>query len=194
METEKDELLGIIQNSIIVGQTKTRDGRIIDNYINGHYIFSNPRGLDLCTRLFWEIISEFNIKAICGIVTGACPLVTSLSYYSYKNSVPLAGVYIRKEKNTYGFESFLSVKIQPGTKVVLIDDVATKGRCAETAIEALRDEKVDVVSFISLIDRNLGVRETMRRIGVEYRYLFTMEDIMKKTANEISVVDCITAG
>jgi orotate phosphoribosyltransferase len=59
----------------------------------------------------------------------------------------------------------------PGSKVAIVDDVCTTGGSLFHAIEAAEEAGCTVVKVISLLDRNEGGSEEMRKRGYDFSAL-----------------------
>ena len=95
---------------------------------------------------------------------------------SLKNGRPLFGFYVRKEPKKRGTRKLIEGNLEKGEKVVVVDDVTTKGSSVIKAINAIRDFGCEVVKVISIVDREAGARENFRNIGVDFESLFTKSD------------------
>ncbi len=99
-----------------------------------------------------------NVRAIGGPTLGADPLVCAAvltSKYSYWSS-PLKGFLIRKEPKKHGLFKWIEGPVlEPGTKVVIVEDVITTGGSLLHAIHKAKEVGLDVVHSIVLVDRRI---------------------------------------
>jgi orotate phosphoribosyltransferase len=76
------------------------------------------------------------------------------------------------EKNSSGkLELRRSFQITPGEKVLVVEDVVTKGGRVREAIDIVRSSKGEVVGVGTLVDRSAGALE----LGVRMESLLTLE-------------------
>jgi orotate phosphoribosyltransferase len=68
--------------------------------------------------------------------------------------------------------------VEPGEKVVIIDDVATSGGSTLKAVERAKDEGLEVIKVITLIDRQEGGIENIRRVIKDTSAIITRDDLM----------------
>jgi orotate phosphoribosyltransferase len=67
-----------------------------------------------------------------------------------------------------------------GRKVVVLDDVCTKGESTALAIQNARSVGMEVLGAICLIDREAGASELLSRdYGVELASIFKLSDFRK---------------
>jgi orotate phosphoribosyltransferase len=68
--------------------------------------------------------------------------------------------------------------LKSGNRVVIIDDVATTGGSTVTAIERARDEGMEVVKAVILVDRQEGGIENIRKHVADVSAIISREDLM----------------
>lgn len=166
-----------IQKSILDYEVKTKDGRIVKNYINGHSFLCDPNILLYFIEIIYNDIMNKDINIVCGVISGACPLVTGVSLYSKLRGQNILGMYLRQEKKKYGYQDVLTTKCHHGSRVIIVDDVTTKGNTALYAINAMQEKGCSVIDYITLIDRNMGAEERIKTMNVNYTYYVRKEVI-----------------
>ena len=88
----------------------------------------------------------------------------------------LKGFIVRKEAKTHGTGRSVEGPVQPGEKVVVVEDVVTTGGSSVQAIERVREYGLEVIGVIGIIDRLAGGAENFSAAGVPYQSLLTIED------------------
>ncbi len=68
--------------------------------------------------------------------------------------------------------------LQPGDRVVIIDDVATTGGSTIKAIQRARSEGMEVMRAVILVDRQEGGLENIRTHVDDVRAVITREELM----------------
>ena len=104
---------------------------------------------------------------------GADPIVPVVAALSHQQGgPPVAGFLVRKEPKKHGTRKYLEgYQGQAGDPVVIVDDVCTTGGSLFHAIEAAEAVGCTVVKVVSLLDRNEGGSEEMRRRGYDFSAL-----------------------
>jgi orotate phosphoribosyltransferase len=87
-------------------------------------------------------------------------------------------VIVRKQAKDYGTGNRVEGAFEPGTRVVVLEDVATTGRSALDAVEALREAGATVERVLVVVDREEGARERLAEAGVELEALVTAADLL----------------
>ena len=91
--------------------------------------------------------------AVGGLTHGADPIVSSMVALSYVRECPIEGFYVRKEEKRHGTKRRIENPPEPGTKVVIVDDVVTSGGSLLKAVEQARAAGCEVVAALALVDR-----------------------------------------
>ena len=65
--------------------------------------------------------------------------------------------------------------------MVIVEDVVTTGGSSLKAVERAREEGLEVLGVIVLVDREEGGREIMEAQGVPLRAIFTKSEVVGKS-------------
>ena len=85
---------------------------------------------------------------------------------------------IRKERKEYGTSKIIEGDYHPGQVVDIIEDVVTTGGSVLRAINILRDAGLIVNRVISVVDREEGGRENLKKENVELISLIKAKDLL----------------
>ena len=121
-------------------------------------------------------IGESVFDAVAGVATAGVTMSSPLAYVMKK---PM--LYVRKEDKGHGLGKLVEGTAQRGSRVLVVDDVATTGGSIISAAEALRREGFVADRALVLVDRLEGGSENLRAAGVK---LVTFADI-KELAEEL---------
>jgi orotate phosphoribosyltransferase len=92
-------------------------------------------------------------------------------------------LYVRKEQKEHGRERRVEGLLQPGDKVLVLDDVVTTGKNILEAAEAIRAEGGIVDDAVVLLDRQQGAEENLQKKRVKLHAFTTMRRIADKLLN-----------
>lgn len=85
---------------------------------------------------------------------------------------------VRKQTKEHGTTRRVEgVKLGPGMRVLLIDDVATTGGSILAALEAVQEAGAIVSLAVTLVDRGEQAAPKFAELGVPYRPLLTYRDL-----------------
>ncbi|MCK6476288.1 MAG: orotate phosphoribosyltransferase [Phycisphaerales bacterium] len=165
----------ITKAALLRGEFVLRSGRTSRYYLDKYLFSTRPEVLGPLSEFFAEAIHGLPggpVQRLAGAELGGIPLVTATSL---KTGLPC--IFIRNKKKDYGTAKQLEGVVNPGDRVVLLEDIATTGGQALEAVEVLREAGANVLAVIATIDRLEGARENMDKAGVPFHSLFTKRDL-----------------
>ncbi len=159
------------------GEFTLASGAKSDYYIDIKKASTNPEVLRLIARLMAEKMRAEGIEAdrIAGVVLGSVPLATALAL---ETGIPY--VMIRKEKKDHGTGKLIEGDLNPGDRVLVVEDVITTAGSSIKAIGTLREAGAEVRYVISVIDREGGGAENLTEAGVDFRPLVKASELVKR--------------
>ena len=120
--------------------------------------------------------SGWNVQAVGGLTLGADPVSYAISYASASTPRPLRAFTVRKEAKGHGTGRYLEGPVEPGAKVVIVDDVITTGGSSILAIERAQAFGLEVVHVVAIIDRLQGGAEAFAKLALPFSPLLTIRD------------------
>ncbi len=93
--------------------------------------------------------------------------------------------YVRSEAKTHGRTNRIEGKIEPGTKVVVVEDLISTGGSAIDVVEALREAGAEVLGIVSIF--TYGMQKGLDRIaaaGTENHSLCNLDALVEVAAEE----------
>ena len=132
-------------------------------------------------RLFYEAIKDVaGVQAVGGITLGADPIATATSIAAYLDGCPMHAFIIRKEPKGHGTGQWLEGRknLPAGTKVIIVEDVVTTGGSSMKAVNRAKEEGLDVLGIVALVDREEGGRENIEAEGYWLRTNFTKSQLV----------------
>ncbi|MBI2995408.1 MAG: orotate phosphoribosyltransferase [Candidatus Melainabacteria bacterium] len=177
----KSKLLTILaKQSYKEGKVTLVSGKESNYYIDGKLTTLDAEGGTLVSILLLRMLKE-SVTAIGGISVGACPLSSGISQISYLLGKKLNAFYIRKEPKKHGTMKWIEGPIKPFDKVAILEDVVTTGISSLKAVERVKEFGCTVEQVISMVDRNEGGREVFKRQGLDYNYLFDIQEVIERS-------------
>jgi orotate phosphoribosyltransferase len=141
---------------------KLVSGRMSQYYVNCKPVTLDPRGLFLVGHLVFQAIKDLDVQGIGGLTFGADPIAVATAYTSELKGQPVKAFSIRKKPKDHGVIRWVEGDLNPGDRVVIIDDVATTGGSTIKAIERAVSEGLNVIKAVILVDRQEGGTEKIR--------------------------------
>jgi orotate phosphoribosyltransferase len=157
---------------------KLVSGRLSSFYVNCKPTILTPRGMYLVGHLMFEAIKDLRPQGVGGLTFGADPIAMATAFASELMGLPINAFSIRKTKKDHGIAQWVEGDIQPGARVVVIDDVVTTGGSTIKAVERARENGLEVVRAVVVVDRQEGGLENIRSHVPDVRALITRDELL----------------
>jgi len=160
-------------------------GRMSPYYIDCRKVTFTAEGAYLVGQVFFQLVKDLEkergvkIAAVGGPGVGAIPIASAVACYSYLQQEPIQAFSVRKEPKGHGLQKWVEGYDQPGSRVVIVDDVVTTGESTLKAIEGATNAGFKIEGIIVLVDRQEGGGERLREEGLPFTALFTSDNFMK---------------
>ena len=179
IQEEREELRQIIVKDAYFKEKITlSSGKESDYYIDARRVTLSAHGAYLCARMILDVIGDDTIDAIGGPTLGADPMVGAISVLSHQVGRPVNTFIIRKTPKAHGKQQQIEGPLlEKGSRVVLIDDVATTGKAFIQSIDVLTEAGIQIHKAICIVDRQEGAREAIAQKNCELISLFDISEI-----------------
>lgn len=139
----------------------------------------SAQGLELIGRLGLSTIREagWTAQSVGGMTLGADPVAYAIALASRYDPPELNAFTVRREPKGHGTRSELEGCLEPGARVVVVEDVITTGSSARKAAEAIARAGGHVLGVLSVVDREEGGRAALEAAGFALRTLVTLGDL-----------------
>ena len=122
-------------------------------------------GAYLTAREILKVVRDkgLDAQAIGGLTLGADPIVCPVAALSHLEGPALRAFIVRKEAKDHGTARRIEGSLEPGSRVIIVDDVVTTAGSTLKAIEAAEEEGHTVAAVICLVDREEGGAEKLSK-------------------------------
>jgi orotate phosphoribosyltransferase len=178
---ERERLIELLQRDALkVGTFTLASGRVSHYYIDGRKLTLSAEGAALIGKGVLGLLlnEEFAVDSIGGLTLGADPIVgATLALASGAGLGRLTGFLVRKEAKGHGTGNLVEGPLEPGSRVAIVDDVATTGGSSLQAVQAVLAMGCKVVVVIAVLDRLEGAAAAFAARGLPFRALVTIRDL-----------------
>lgn len=180
VEKEKSQLLEILKKeAFFKGKFILSSGKESSFYMDARLVTLSAPGAYLTGRIILEMIKNDELDAIGGPTLGADPMVGAVAVLSFQAQRPLPTFIIRKTPKAHGKNQQVEGPVlKEGSRVVIIDDVATTGKAFVESIEVLQKMNVNIVKAICVIDRGEGAKEAVAKYNIPMQSIFTIDQFL----------------
>jgi orotate phosphoribosyltransferase len=179
--TQRADLHDILRKkSVRFGSFTLASGQTSNVYVDCRLTTCDPRAMGLIGRLFLQKMEEktWFPEAVGGLTMGADPIAFAIARESVDRPPIVDCFVVRKEPKQHGTQKLVEgLDPTQGRKVVVIDDVCTKGESTAKAIENARLAGMEILGAVCLIDREAGAGELLRdKFGIELASIFKLSE------------------
>lgn len=161
------------------GSFTLASGRQSHYYVDGRRVTLAADGAALIGAAVLDRLADFGpVAAVGGLTMGADPIVgATLAEAGRRGRGDLLGFLVRKAAKTHGTGQLVEGPVEPGTTVVVVEDVTTTGASALQAVDAVAALGCRVAGIITLLDRLEGAAAAFAARGLAFAPLATIRDL-----------------
>jgi orotate phosphoribosyltransferase len=157
--------------AIEFGEFTLASGKKSQYYIDVKSAVTNP---DLLWAIASVIEKNHPFDVVAGVAVGGVPLAVATAMVAKK---PYA--IIRAAEKSHGKKDVIIGNVKNGN-VLLVEDVTTSGGSAIYGIRALRDAGAQADRVVTVVDREQGAEELLKKQGVNLFSLVKISEIVKQ--------------
>lgn len=169
----------IARKALKRGTFRLASGREASFYLDAKQVVLDAEGSMLVGQAILERLAagpRFP-DAVGGMSIGADPITAAVVTMAGVAGRPLKGFMIRKEPKDHGTKRYVEGPVEPGQRVVIVEDVTTTGGSSLTAIERAREFGLVVERVVTVIDRLAGAEAAFAKQGIALESLVTIRDL-----------------
>ena len=166
LKVDRDRLKALLREySLSYGDFTLTSGKKSHYYFDSKKTTLLPEGAYLVAAEMMQLLRDRGISAdaIGGMTLGADPIICPIAALSHLEGRPMRAFIVRKEAKAHGTGRQIEGLLEPGSRVVVVDDVVTTAGSTLRAIEAVEDAGYEVVAVLCIVDREEGGTEKLSR-------------------------------
>ena len=154
-------------------------------YCDNRKVLSYPQiREDICRWMADIVAAKYpDAEVIAGVATGAIA-----HGYLVAHMLGKPFIYVRPKPKDHGTGSQIEGILEPGAKVVVVEDLISTGKSSLAAVDALKVSGADVLGMVAIFSYNFNVsRKAFENADVELTTLSNYEALIE-TAHEIGYI------
>ena len=170
----------LLEKSYLEGDFTLSSGLKSDYYFDCRQASLHPEGAWLMGRLFTGMLAPLDAAGVGGMTMGADPLISAVTLAGREAGYFWPGLIVRKETKKHGTGRNLEglANFKPGGTIVMLEDVVSTGGSVLRACESVREAGFQVHNVLCVLDREMGGREALGRIGCALHAMFTRPELV----------------
>lgn len=165
------------ERAVRFGDFTLASGQRSTYYVDKMQITLHAAGLRNASEGLLDLAGDVEFDAVGGMTLGADPIVGSMLTIAAERGRDLIGCIVRKEAKGHGTGQFIEGPIEPGQRILVIEDVVTTGGSALKAVDRLVEFGCEIALVVGIVDRLQGGAEAFAARDLPYRPLLTIEDL-----------------
>jgi orotate phosphoribosyltransferase len=164
------------EHALVIGEVTLSSGQRASYYVDARRALLRPAGFRAAGELLASAAKGARAEAVGGPVMAAIPLACAA--IAVPGGEGLVGFFVRKERKAHGLQRWVEGPVEAGTRCLVVEDTVTTGGSTVSAIERMREEGLEVVGAICIVDRLAGGGEAIAEAaGAPFRALVTIDEL-----------------
>jgi orotate phosphoribosyltransferase len=173
----RDRLIAELrEHALVIGKVTLSSGLEAEYYVDAKRATLRPAGFEAMGELVAAEAKRLNATAVGGLTMGADPVACA----ALAAGADVKAFFVRKERKAHGLQRWVEgPPLDTGSdRCLIVEDVVTTGGSTLQAIERVREEGLQIVGVVSVLDRLAGGGEKIQAAAqAPYTPLATIDDV-----------------
>lgn len=164
------------EHSLTIGEVTLASGATAQYYVDARRALLRPAGFRAAGELIAAAAVEAGASAVGGPATAAIP--PSCAALAVPAGEDLVGFFVRSERKAHGLQRWVEGPVSEGDRVLVVEDTVTSGGSTVRAIEKIKEQGLEPVGVVAVVDRLAGGGEAIEATAAApYRALVTIDEL-----------------
>jgi orotate phosphoribosyltransferase len=164
------------EHALVIGEVTLSSGQKASYYVDARRALLRPPAFRAAGELITASAQELGADAVGGPATAAIPLACAA--IAAPSGEDLVGFFVRSERKEHGLQRWVEGPVAAGARCLVVEDTVTTGGSSVKAIERMREEGLEIVGALSVVDRMAGGAEAISAAaGAPYRTLASIDEL-----------------
>jgi orotate phosphoribosyltransferase len=147
------------EHSLVIGEVTLSSGAKAQYYVDARRALLRPAGFRAAGELIAAAAMEAGANAVGGPATAAIP--PACAALAVPAGSDLVGFFVRGERKQHGLQRWVEGPVGEGDRVLVVEDTVTSGGSTVKAIERVREQGLEPVGTVAVVDRLAGGGEAI---------------------------------
>jgi orotate phosphoribosyltransferase len=177
LEAARGTLLAELrEHALVIGDVTLSSGKKASYYVDARRALLRPQAFRAAGELIAASARELDAEAVGGPATAAIPLACAA--IAVPSGDGLVGYFVRGERKEHGLQRWVEGPVGSGARCLVVEDTVTTGGSTVKAIERMREEGLEIVGALSVVDRLAGGGDAIAdAAGAPYRALVSIDEL-----------------
>ncbi len=176
MSARETLLAELREHALVIGEVTLSSGQTASYYVDARRALLRPAGFRAAGELIAVAADRLGAEAVGGPVMAAIPLACAA--IAVPEGEGLVGFFVRKDRKQHGLQRWVEGPVAAGTRCLVVEDTVTTGGSTVAAIERMREEGLEIVGALCVVDRLAGGAEAIAAAaGAPFEALATIDDV-----------------
>jgi orotate phosphoribosyltransferase len=164
------------EHALVIGEVTLSSGQTASYYVDARRALLRPAAFLAAGELIVDFAAEVGAEAVGGPATAAIPLACAA--IATPAGSGLVGYFVRGERKEHGLQRWVEGPVEPGARCLVVEDTVTTGGSTVRAIERMREEGMEIVGALCVVDRLAGGGDAIAKAAdAPYRALVSIDEL-----------------
>lgn len=177
LDRDRDALRShVLKYSLKNGYFVLKSGRKSSWFLDTKQTACRPDGILLVANVALSLFPD-HVDAIGGLTMGSDPVAFGVAAVAATRGLALRSFSVRKESKDHGIKGRVAGALQPGDRVVIVEDTVTRGTSLLEAADVVREFGAEPVLITVIVDRGGTCAAMAAHAGIAYAPMLTAPDL-----------------